>query len=94
MMVVVAYLAFEISQDGSWKNYLLVGAAFGLSMAAKTSSLYYVFIILMGHLVFLSKTSKQEWEKIGRKEKDNIGIYSAFAVLLFVFIFGAFAGVG
>jgi len=94
MMVVVAYLAFEISQEGSWKNYLLAGAAFGLSMAAKTSSLYYVFIILTGHLVFLSKTSKQEWEKIGKKEKDNIGIYSAFAVLLLIGVFGAFAGVG
>ena len=94
MMIVVTYLAFEISQKGDWKNYLLIGAAFGLSMAAKTSSLYYVFIILTGHAVFLSKTSKQEWEKIGKKEKVNAGIFSAFAVFLIVSVFGVFASVG
>jgi YYY domain-containing protein len=94
MMVVVTYLAFEISQKGNWKNYLLAGAAFGLSMAAKTSSLYYVFIILMGHAVFLSKTPKQEWEKIGKKEKDNADIHAVFSVTLIVLVFTAFAGVG
>jgi YYY domain-containing protein len=93
MMVVVTYIAFEISQNGSWKNYLLAGAAFGLSMAAKTSCLYYVFIIVTGHLVFLAKTPKLEWEKIGKKEKENIGIYSTFAALLLVGLTGAFAAV-
>jgi len=94
MMVVITYLAFEISQKGDWKNYLLVGAAFGLSMAAKTSSLYYVFIILMGHLVFLSKTSKQEWEKKGKKEKNDTDIHGIFTVILIVLVFSVFAGVG
>ena len=94
MMVVITYLAFEVSQKGDWKNYLLVGAAFGLSMAAKTSSLYYVFIILTGHLVFISRTSKQEWEKIGKKEKDNSGIYSVFSFFLLVLVFGLSVGVG
>ena len=94
MMVIVTDLAFEISQKGDWKNYLLVGAVFGLSMAAKTSSLYYVFIILTGHAVFLSKTPKKEWERIDKKEKANRGIYSGFAAGLIILLFGVFAGVG
>lgn len=93
MMVVISYLAFEISETGDWKSYLLAGAAFGLSMAAKTSSLYYVFIILFGHLVFLAKTSKLEWEKIGKKAKENSGIYAGLAALLLMIFFGACVGV-
>lgn len=71
MLVMIALGAFEVSQKGTWKNYLLVGAAFGLSMAAKTSSLYYLFMILIGHLVFLSRTPEKDWLKIDHKNRDD-----------------------
>ncbi len=90
MMVVIAYLAFQLSETGDWKNYLLIGAAFGLAMAAKTSSLYYIFIILGGHLVFLAKTPYQEWLKIDKKTKGDQGIHGGLAGLLLAGLFGTF----
>lgn len=90
MMVVIAYLAFLVAETGEWKNYLLIGAAFGLAMAAKTSSLYYIFIIIAGHLVFLAKTPYQEWLKIDKKSKDNQGIYGGLAGLFLGGLFGSF----
>ncbi|HEY5038086.1 MAG TPA: glycosyltransferase family 39 protein, partial [bacterium] len=71
MFVVVALCATEIIRDGSWKSYLMAGAAFGLAMAAKTSSLYYVLILVTAHLVFLGKKPAKEWEKADKRQSDN-----------------------
>ena len=78
MLVVIALGAYEVSRQGSWKNYLLVGAAFGLSMAAKTSSLYYLFMILIGHLVYLSKTTEKDWLKLDHKNRDDQSLNNPF----------------
>ena len=94
MMVVVAFFSFSIIQNGSWKNYLLTGAAFGLSMAAKTSSLYYLFTIVAAHLVSLAQVPSNEWERKDRKERENKSVYSALAVLLMVLTLGSFLGTG
>ena len=60
MFVVIALCAFNISENGSLRSYLWAGTAFGLAMAAKTSSLYYVFMIVAGHPgVSLQDTGKK-----------------------------------
>ncbi len=94
MFVVIALCAYRISQEGSWKNYLLAGAAFGLAMAAKTSSLYYVFIIVAGHLLNLSKTSAKDWEKADKKLKEDKELFSVFAAALLGLTLVGFIGVG
>ncbi|HYV33425.1 MAG TPA: glycosyltransferase family 39 protein, partial [Candidatus Limnocylindria bacterium] len=94
MMIVVAFCSYKISQEGSWKNYLIAGAAFGLAMAAKTSSLYYVFMIVVGHLIYLSRKSRKEWEKEGKKQEENKGIHFVLALGLLLFVLISFTGVG
>jgi uncharacterized membrane protein len=94
MLVVVASLAYEVYIEGSWKNYLLVGTAFGLSMAAKTSSLYYVLIFILAHLLFLSKTGEKEWLKEDKKNKDYQGLYSILTGAILGLGLIAFIGVG
>lgn len=94
MLVVIALCAWEILQKGDWKSYLVAGAAFGLSMAAKTSSLYYLFIILIAHLVLLSRKSARDWEKDGKKLDENDGLYSILAGVLLTVMLGSFVVVG
>lgn len=94
MFVVIALFSYEISQKGSWKNYLLAGAAFGFAMAAKTSSLYYVFILVTAHLVLLSQKGAKEWEKERRKQGDQESLYAGLAGLLMAVVPVAFIGAG
>lgn len=94
MLVVIALGAYEVSRQGSWKNYLLVGAAFGLSMAAKTSSLYYLFMILIGHLVYLSKTTEKDWLKLDHKNRDDQSLNNILAALFLAGGTGALIGAG
>lgn len=81
MLMVMALLSYEISIEGSWKNYLLAGAAFGLSLAAKTSTLYYVFIFFLGHLLLLSKKSEIDWLREGKKLKRKLFLPLSYAIL-------------
>jgi YYY domain-containing protein len=94
MFVVIAICSYEIIREGSWKNYLLAGGAFGLAMAAKTSSLYYLFILVTAHLVSLSQKSAKEWEKEDKKLGDNEVLFSILAGLLLVLTVIAFGFVG
>jgi len=94
MLVVVALFAYEVAQTGSWKNYLLAGAAFGISMAAKTSSLYYILIIVLAHLVFLSRKPKKDWLAMDRKQSENRDLFTALAAVLLVGNLLVFLGVG
>jgi uncharacterized membrane protein len=90
MLVIIALLAYEIFTDGSWRSYLMAGAAFGISMAAKTSSLYYILIIVLAHLILVSKRSKKEWIREDQKNRDNLEIYSLLAIGLLLVNFAAF----
>ncbi len=90
MLIVTALCAWDLLQKGDWKSYLVAGAAFGLSMAAKTSSLYYLFMILTAHLALLSRKTAKEWEKEGKKLGDNEGLYSALAAALLAGLLGTF----
>ena len=94
MFVVIAFCAHEIVRKGGWREYLLAGAAFGLAMAAKTSSLYYVMIIVTAHLVRLAQRPAKDWEKDWKKLKDYKEIYSLVAAGLMAATLGVFAGVG
>ena len=95
MCVVVAYCSAGIFQDkGSWKSYLLAGAAFGISMASKTSSLFYIAILLVGHLALLSQKTPKAWESDDKREKSKRGLYSALAACLLAVLLGGFGMVG
>ncbi len=94
MFVVVAICSYEIIREGSWRSYLLAGGSFGLAMAAKTSSLYYLFILVTAHLIALSQKSARDWEKDDKKLGDNRAFYSVLAILLLVLTVAAFGGVG
>ena len=94
MFVVVAICSYEIIREGSWRSYLLAGGAFGLAMAAKTSCLYYLFVLVTAHLVALSQKSAKDWEKEGKKFGDNRTLFSVLAILLLVLTVAAFGGVG
>lgn len=82
MLMVMALLSYKIYTEGSWKNYLLTGAAFGLSMAAKTSTLYYVFIFFLGHLLLLSKKNEKEWLREGGKYGESYYSPLAYSILV------------
>ncbi len=94
LLVAVAYFSGGIIKDGGWKNYLAAGAAFGFALAAKTSALYYVLIIGIAHLFRLSQKSPKEWEKEGRKLREDEGLYSTMAGGLLGVILLCFWGVG
>jgi YYY domain-containing protein len=94
MFVVVAICSYEIIREGTWRSYLLAGGAFGLALAAKTSSLYYVFVLVTAHLVSLSQKSAKDWEKEDKKLGDNRTLFSVLAVLLLALTVIAFGGVG
>ncbi len=94
MLVVVATLACDIRENGSWKSYLLTGSAFGISMAAKTSSLYYLLILLLGHILFLAAKSKKDWLREDRKNSDNKDIFTILAAAVPVATLAAFVVVG
>lgn len=95
MCVVTAITAYGIVREkGSWRSYLLAGAAFGLSMAAKTSSLFYVIIILVGQISLLSQKSAKDWEKEDKKHTEKEWLYSALTTLFLLGILGAFQVVG
>ncbi|MGH7739883.1 MAG: DUF2298 domain-containing protein [bacterium] len=93
MAVVIAWLSYEILKTGSWRSYLLSGTAFGIAMAAKTSSLYYILIIIMAHLFFLSSRSAQDWSRADRKNAGNREVLSLLTGLFLAAGFGLFAGV-
>ncbi len=94
LLVVTALCAWELFRKGDWKSYLVAGAVFGLSMAAKTSSLYYLFMILTAHLALLSRKSAKEWEKEDGRLGDNEGLYTALAGVSLAALLGAFLMVG
>ena len=94
MFVVVALCALDIIVEGGWRSYLTAGTAFGLSMAAKTSSLYYVLPIVLAHLIFMAKRSAQEWELQDKKTKANRELNSVLAVALLAVILAIFPLVG
>ncbi|HJT24797.1 MAG TPA: phospholipid carrier-dependent glycosyltransferase, partial [bacterium] len=94
MFVLMVLCSWEILQKGDWNSYLLAGGAFGLSMSAKTSSLYYVFIIATAHLVLLSRKTAKDWEREDRKLGESQGIYSAFAGVFLALVLVVFMGVG
>ncbi|HET9870644.1 MAG TPA: glycosyltransferase family 39 protein, partial [bacterium] len=93
MLVVVALLSRRIFEKGDWASYLTAGAAFGISMAAKTSSLYYVLILVMAHLLFLSRKKAAEWVREDRKHADNRDVFTLLAGGLLVVVAVVFAGV-
>ena len=91
MCVVVAFCSSEIVREkGSWRSYLLAGGAFGIAMAAKTSSLFYILIILVGHLALLSQKSPGEWERDDKKERDKRDLYSYLTAGFLAGVLGAF----
>ncbi len=94
MFVVTALCALKISEEGSWRSYLWAGTAFGLAMAAKTSSLYYVFMIVAGHLVYLAKTSEKEWHNRDRKNRGEKNLNNTVGVMTLVVGAGALLGAG
>lgn len=95
MCMVVALSSYTIIRDkGSWSSYLIAGSAFGLAMAAKTSSLFYILIILVAHLVLLAKKTAKDWEKEDRKQSDNRVLFGVLAAGLLMGILGVFAVVG
>ncbi len=94
LFVVVALASSGLLKEASWKNYLIAGTAFGLAMAAKTSSLYYLFILATAHLISLSQTNRKGWEKADKKLGNNRLPYTFLAAGLLVLIFLVFAGVG
>ncbi|HVZ80968.1 MAG TPA: DUF2298 domain-containing protein [bacterium] len=94
LFVVVVLASSGILKEASWRNYLIAGTAFGLSMAAKTSSLYYLFVLATAHLVSLAQKDRKEWERDDRKLGSNRPLYSVLATGLLGLIFIVFAGVG
>ncbi len=94
MFVVVALCSLGILREGSWKSYLWAGAAFGLAMAAKTSSLYYLLILLTAHLILLSRKSAVVWEREDMKLKKQRKVYSLLAGALLVVVLAGFLAVG
>ncbi|HVM33401.1 MAG TPA: DUF2298 domain-containing protein [bacterium] len=94
MLVMVALLSFHLYERGDWPSYLTAGAAFGISMAAKTSSLYDVLILIMAHLLLLSKRSAADWQKEDRRHSADRDIHTLLASLLPPAVVVVFAGVG
>ncbi len=95
MCMVVALCSFQIIQEqGSWKSYLLTGSAFGVAMAAKTSSLFYLLIILLAHLVLLSQRESKFWERDDKKDPENRSLYSTMTAALLFAVFAGFLVVG
>ena len=95
MCVVTAITALGIVREkGSWKSYLLAGAAFGLSMAAKTSSLFYLLIILAAQVSLLSQKSSKEWEKEDKKSTRKQWPYSTLTAVFLLGVLGVFDLVG
>lgn len=95
MGVVMALAAWEIAEEGSWRAYLVAGAAFGVALAAKSSSLYYVVMIVGSHLLWLAKRPEASWRLADKKTRGTQRLlHSLGAVALLVGCFGAFAAVG
>ncbi len=94
MFVIIALSALRISEDGSWRSYLLAGTAFGLAMAAKTSSLYYLFMIVVGHLVYVSKTPEKKWQNADQKNRRENTLHNVVATFTLVGGAGAILGAG
>jgi hypothetical protein len=94
MFVVMALLSGEMLREGSWKNYLAAGAAFGLAMAAKTSNLYFLLMPLTAHLILLSRKTPGDWEKEGRRLGKKNGLYGLLAWVLLAVILSGFLVVG
>ena len=95
MCVVVALASWEIALNGTWKSYLLAGAAFGVALAAKSSSLYYVTMIVVGHLAWLARKDAKAWEALDRKiPYSSKFLYSIGAWVIALGTLGAFLTVG
>ena len=95
MGVVMALAAWEIAEEGSWRAYLVAGAAFGIALANKSSSLYYVVMIVGSHLLWLSRRDAASWRLADKKLSPERRLWQSLGALaLLVGCMGAFLAVG
>jgi len=101
MGVVMAFTAFEIAEKGSWRAYLVAGAAFGIALASKTSSLYFVVMIVGSHLLWLAKKDAAAWRAIDKRTGPERRLWHSMGAvaliagcfLSFVFVAIKFRGI-
>ncbi len=94
MVVAMAYTSASVLEKGTWKSYLIAGACFGLAMAAKTSAMFYVLMLVAAHLVRMAKRPAAAWQAEDRRNSGNVELTSLAAGLLLVAVPAGFLFAG